>query len=120
MTKINKLEDIEIYQTALQLARKVYSLTHNPQIAKDFTLLNQIRGAALSVAANIAEGYGRRTRKDFAQFLSVALGSSNEIIAFLDFISLEYKIDISDLKESYIILAKKIYSFRTYLLSHET
>jgi len=63
MSKINKIEDIEIYKISLSLA-------------------NQIRAASISVSANIAEGYGRRTRKDFAQFLSIALGSVNEIIAY--------------------------------------
>lgn len=118
MTKINKLEDIEIYQFALELARNIYTLTKDYRITKDFTLLNQIKSAALSVAANIAEGYGRRTKKDFAQFLSIALGSANEVIAYLDFIALEYKISTSEMKDSYNILAKKIYSFRSYLLTY--
>lgn len=118
MAKINKLEDIEVYKLSLKLARKVYALTKDSKLSKDFSLVNQLRSAALSVTANIAEGYGRRTRKDFAQFLSVALGSANEVYAFLDFISLEYKVNTSQLRENYNILAKKIYSFRSYLITH--
>jgi len=118
MAKINKLEDIEIYHFSLELARKIYTLTRNPLISKDFSLVHQLRSAVLSIPANIAEGYGRRTKKDFAQFLSIALGSSNEVVAYLDFITLEYKIDTSQLKDAYNILAKKIYSFRSYLLTH--
>jgi four helix bundle protein len=118
VTRINKLSDIEIYKKSLDLARKVYSLTRKPNLSKDFSLINQIRSAAISITANIAEGYGRRTRKDFAQFLSIALGSANEVFAYLDFISLEYQIDIRELKQEYDILAKKIHSFRSYLITH--
>lgn len=118
MTKINKLEEIEIYQQSLELTSKIYALTRNSSVSKDFSLVNQVRSASISIAANIAEGYGRRTRKDFAQFLSIALGSANEVICYLDFISLEYHIDTTDLKYSINILAKKIFSFRSYLLTH--
>lgn len=118
MASFNKLDNIEIYTLSLKLTTMVYKLTRKSQISRDYTLVNQLRSACLSVPANIAEGYGRRTKKDFAQFLSIALGSSNEIISYLDFISLEYKLNIIELKNSYNILAKKIYNFRLYLLSN--
>lgn len=116
MTKINKLNDIEIYRQALDLAQKIYKLTRIAPLSRDFSLVDQIKRASLSTAANIAEGYGRKTKKDFSQFLSIALGSTNEIIAYLDFISLEYKINATQLANEYNILAKRIYKFRTYLL----
>jgi four helix bundle protein len=118
MTTITKLEEIDVYKESLVLAREIYSLTRNPKIQKDYSLIDQIRRASLSVPANIAEGFGRKTKRDFAQFLSVSLGSTNEVIAFLDFIQLEYNLDCSVLKEKFSILAKRIFSFRTYLLSH--
>lgn len=116
MTKITKLEDIEIYQESLRLAQKIYTLIKNPKLIREYSLLDQVKRASISVVANIAEGYGRNTKKDFSQFLSIALGSVNELIAYLDFISLEFKIDMADLKESYIILSRRIHSFRSYLL----
>lgn len=114
--KITKLEDIEIYTEALMLARQIYSICKYPKLQKEYSLIDQIKRAALSVAANIAEGYGRRTKKDFSQFLSIALGSVNEIITYLDFIQLEFQIDTAKAKEKYSILARRIYSFRSYLL----
>lgn len=120
MSISNKIDKIEVYILSLNLARKIYEMTRNILIIKDFALVNQIRSAVISIPANIAEGYGRRTKKDFAQFLSIALGSANEVIAYLDFISLEYSIDTTKLKDEYIILGKKIYSFRSYLITHNT
>lgn len=115
MVKIAKLSDIEVYNEALVLAREVYSLTRKSILNKDYSLLDQIRRATLSVAANIAEGYGRKSRKDFSRFLSVSLGSLNETITYLDFISLEYNIDNTIIINKYNLLAQRIASFRKYL-----
>lgn len=71
----------------------------------------------MSIAANIAEGYGRKTKRDFSQYLSVSLGSINEIIAYLDFIDIEYKLDVSRENQLYDILARRVYKFRQYLIS---
>lgn len=113
--KITKLDDIKIYRDALNFARKVYTLSKNPVICKEYSLIDQIKRAAISVAANIAEGYGRNTREDFSQFLSISLGSVNEVITYLDFITLVFSVDASALKEHYLILSKRIHSFRSYL-----
>lgn len=117
MAKISGLDDLEVYQESLLLAQEIYKLTRVSNLSKDYSLLDQIRRAALSVPANIAEGYGRKTKKDFGNFLSIALGSCNEVIAFLDFINLEYKNKVEPIKEKYQILSKRIYSFRRYLLA---
>lgn len=116
MAKITKLDDIEIYREALLLAQQVYALTKDSRCKREYSLIDQIKRAALSVAANIAEGYGRKTKRDFSQFLSVALGSVNEVVTYLDFINLEFHIDTAFLKENYLVLSKRIYSFRSYLL----
>ncbi len=116
MTIITKLDDIEIYREALRLSQKIYSLSNNHHLKREYSLIDQIKRASLSVAANIAEGYGRNTKKDFSQFLSIALGSVNELIAYLDFIDLEFKVDTKNLKNEYLVLSKRIHSFRSYLL----
>lgn len=115
MSKFFKLEDIEIYREALLLAQKIYKLASNKAFYREFSLIDQLKRAALSIIANIAEGYGRRTKKDFCQFLSIALGSANEVIAYLDFVSLQFKIDVKQIRQEYLILAKRIYAFRIYL-----
>ena len=117
MSKITKLSDIEIYKDALVLARDIYSLTRNIKLSKDFSIIDQLRRASLSVPANIAEGYGRKSKRDFAQFLSIALGFINDLITFLDFVRLEYDLDTCQTIEKYNILAKRVFSFRSYLLN---
>ena len=116
--KISKLQDIEIYSQSLSLAQKVYSITREKKLEKEYSLCDQIKRASLSVSANIAEGYGRRTRQDFSHFLSISLGSCNELVAFLDFMSLEFKIDTTSLKEEYEVLSRRIYTFRKYLTTN--
>lgn len=116
MTKITKLSDIEIYREALILAQQVFILMKDKGLLHEYALIDQNKRAALSVAANIAEGYGRNTKKDFAQFLSIALGSVNELTTYLDFLELHYKINAINLKERYLVLSRRIHSFRSYLL----
>ena len=118
--RINKLHDLEIYTQSLQEARKIYTLTRDKQLVKEYSLCDQIKRASLSVAANIAEGYGRKSKQDFSHFLSISLGSCNEVIAFLDFIEIEFQLKTSSIKEEYEILSKRIYSFRSYLLTPPT
>lgn len=118
MIKITKLQDIEIYQDSLLLAKEIYIITKNPSLKYEYSLCDQIRRASMSICANIAEGYGRYYPKDFANFLSIALGSCNETIAFLDLIHLIFpSIKIATLQDQYIILSKRIFSFRSHLLT---
>ena len=117
MAIIKELNDIEIYKKSLVLTQHIYQLTRLSSIKNDYSLIDQLRRASLSVSANIAEGYGRQSKKDFAHFLSISLGSTNEVMCYLDFISLEYKIEIHFLKNEYKDLSKRIHSFRSYLYS---
>lgn len=111
-----KLEDIRIYQISLSLVGEISSFVSKSPLNKDFFLVDQIRRAAISIVINIAEGYGRHTRKDFAQFLSIALGSTNEVVALLDVINVVYKnLSVNILKDQYQQLSKQIYAFRSSL-----
>ena len=117
MTKITRLADLEIYQESLKLTAIIYTFTKHVLLAKEFSLIDQMKRASLSIPANISEGYGRNTKKDFAQFLSIALGSLNELVTYLDFIELHFNLPTTTFKEQYITLSKRIYSFRTYLFN---
>ncbi len=115
--KIQRLEDIEVYKESLVLAKEVFDLCKNPSLKKEYSICEQIKRACVSVSANIAEGYGRLIRKDFSQFLSIALGSVNETVALLDIIGVNFSnIDIRALRSSYNILGKRIYAYRRRLL----
>ena len=81
--KIERFEDIKAWQEARGLTRVIYTLTRQTVFARDRGLAAQIQRAAVSVMANIAEGFDRRTRKEFKNFLSVALSSCTEVKSHL-------------------------------------
>ena len=78
MAGFKKFEEIKAWQKARKATKKVYELTTDGKFAKDFGLRDQIRRAAVSVMANIAEGQGRNSDKEFANFLNIAHGSIAE------------------------------------------
>ena len=79
MPTITRFEDIEGWRKARELARLVSLVTKSGDVAKDYGLRDQMRRAAVSVMANIAEGFGRGGNKEFIQFLGHARGSSAEL-----------------------------------------
>ncbi|MGA3243001.1 MAG: four helix bundle protein [Bacteroidota bacterium] len=79
MSTFTKFQEIEAWQKARELVRRIYDVTGQGQFAKDFALRDQIRRAAVSIMSNIAEGFGRGGTKEFIQFLSVAKGSVSEV-----------------------------------------
>lgn len=80
MSKIEKFEDLLCWQKARVIVREIYRLTNvNAEFKKDYSFKDQVRRAAISVMLNIAEGFGRRTHKDFRQFLFIAHGSLDEV-----------------------------------------
>lgn len=78
MGTFKRFEDIVAWQKARELNLEIYRICSSGPFSKDFDLRNQIRRSSISISANIAEGQGRRTDKDFAQFLNIALGSVAE------------------------------------------
>lgn len=67
--------DLEVWQLARSLTTRVYVLTRKGPLAKDFSLVDQLRRSAVSIPANIAEGLGRGGNREFLQFLAIARGS---------------------------------------------
>ena len=77
--KIERFEDIEAWQLARELTRKVYALTKKPQFTRDFGLKGQIQDAAGSSMHNIAEGFDSETNPEFIRFLRYAKRSCTEV-----------------------------------------
>ena len=77
--KIERFEDIEAWQLARELTRKVYRLTKKPGFAKDYGLKRQIQDAAGSSMHNIAEGLDSETNVEFIRFLRYAKRSCTEV-----------------------------------------
>lgn len=110
-------EKLRIYQLALDGVERIYAFTKIKPIISDFSFIDQIRRAAMSVVANIAEGHGRGTEKDFAKFISIAIGSTNEVIAFLQISSRIYpSFPTQELQQFYHQLGKQCVAFRNTLL----
>ena len=78
MAAFKKFEDILAWQKARIAAKKIYETTSGADFARDFALRDQIRRSAISIMANIAEGQGRNSDKEFANFLNFAHGSASE------------------------------------------
>ena len=76
---ISRFEDIESWQKARVLTRRIYQVSATGVFNRDFALRDQIRRASVSVMANIAEGFERDGNREFAQFLSNAKGSLGEV-----------------------------------------
>ncbi len=76
-------KDLKVWQKAHQFTLQVYNNTHSFPKEEVYGLTNQMRRAAYSIPANIAEGCGKNSKNDFANFLNIALGSANESEYFL-------------------------------------
>ena len=71
--------DLVVWQRAIQLTIDIYKLTANFPDAEMFGLTSQMRRAAVSIASNISEGYGRSTKGEYVQFVGHARGSCSEL-----------------------------------------
>jgi four helix bundle protein len=79
MAKVEKFEDLKCWQSARQLVNLVYRACETGKLAKDFETRGQIKRAALSTMNNIAEGFGRYSKKEFIRFLDFSQSSSIEV-----------------------------------------
>jgi hypothetical protein len=75
MAAIKRFEDIQAWQRAREFTSMIYQATANGLFAKDYCSKDQTKRAAISIMLNIAEGFGRKTDKEFNQFLVQAHGS---------------------------------------------
>ena len=83
MAKIERFEDIIAWQKAREMVKEIYRVSGDGKFAKDYGLRDQLRRAAVSVMLNIAEGFARKTSREFMQFLVIAHGSAAEVQAGL-------------------------------------
>jgi four helix bundle protein len=79
MPHIDRFEELESWRSGSQLRHTVYQFTRIKPFSTDYALVSQIRRAALSVTANIAESFERGGNREFLQFLSQAKGSVGEV-----------------------------------------
>ncbi|MBO8130962.1 MAG: four helix bundle protein [Candidatus Marinimicrobia bacterium] len=123
MAKIEKFEDIEAWQKARSLVKEVYRVCGFERYKKDYNLIDQTRSSAISIIANIAEGYARRTNKEFINFLGMAHASAAELQSHL-YVALDQRyISDQDFRIIYSLadqVSKMIQGFITYLKNSQT
>jgi len=106
MAKFESFEDIIAWQKARDCTLEIYRLTSADGFSRDFGLKDQVRRSAVSIMANIAEGHGRRSNTEFANFLNVARGSVAETQSHLYLaLGLEY-IGQDDFRRLYDLLTE--------------
>ena len=79
MSIIKSFEELIIWQEARKFANNIYNLTKKYPQEELYSLTSQMRRAAVSVMSNIAEGFDRRTTKEFISFLIIARASTSEV-----------------------------------------
>lgn len=80
---IQSYRDLNVWQKAMSVAEAVYLLTKSFPQSELYGLTTQMRRAAVSIAANIAEGHGRETSRSYIHFLRVSQGSLKELETYL-------------------------------------
>jgi four helix bundle protein len=76
---VESYRDLKVWQRAIQMTIAIYRVTTSFPKEELFGLTGQIRRAGVSVASNIAEGYGRSSKGEYKQFLGMARGSNLEV-----------------------------------------
>ena len=113
MEKIQKFEDLEIFQRARELCKYIYRITNTEPFKSDYRFVQQIRAAAGSIMDNIAEGYERNGNKEFVNFLYIAKGSCGAVRSQLlranDVDYIDDKV-FNQLYNDVLIIGRKIYN----------
>ena len=120
MGTIKRFEDIECWQVSRELVNLIYKLTKKHTFSKDFELVSQIRRSAVSSMANIAEGFHRKSKRDFIKFLDYSRASIAETLSH-GYVALDQEYisetEMKDIRNYADIVWKKVNSFMTYLKS---
>lgn len=120
---MNKFKELRVWQEAAELAVDVYKITKHFPSEEKFGLVSQINRTVISISSNIAEGAGRNTKKDFSQFLSIAIGSTFElesqllISQKLNFISEE---DLEKILSQILLIQNMLFKLKRSLIEEKS
>ena len=108
--KVERFQDLEVWKKSHRLVLKIYNLTRGFPKEEKFGLVSQMRRAAVSIPANLAEGFKKRTQKDKSNFYNIAQGSLEEIRYYLILAKdLNYIIDNGEFIDSADEIGKMLY-----------
>lgn len=120
MATIRRFEDLECWQEARIFVSRIYDLTAKADFNKDFELKNQIKRSAISIMANIAEGFHRNSTKDFMKFLDYSRSSLAESLSHC-YVALDQKYiskeEMDSISAQIEVMGKKINRLVKYLNS---
>ena len=83
---MRRFKELEVWKVARRLSRAAYVLTKSRSLRGHFEIQNQVRRAAISIPANLAEGYGLGTRPQLVRCMRISLGSAYELETHLELI----------------------------------
>lgn len=112
---MHNYKNLHIWQEGITLARRIYEVTSSFPTNEKFGIVSQMTRAAVSIPSNIAEGAGRNSSKDFANFLSIAIGSTFELhsqIVICEQIGYINKETSQQLEKLTYSLQQQIYSYK--------
>ncbi len=79
MTYIKSYKELIVWQKSILLVKEIFLLTNKFPKSELYGIISQMRRAAIAIPSNIAEGYGRKSSKEYAQFYSISYGSALEL-----------------------------------------
>jgi four helix bundle protein len=112
-SRIRTFEDLVVWQKAIAFVKKVYLITDEGGLKRDFGLKDQLRRSAVSIPTNIAEGFERSSRKEYLLFLNIAKGSAGEVrslcrVSFdVGYLS---KSTYEELRDAALVISRSLYN----------
>lgn len=76
---MHNFKELKVWRSGIEICKEIFQLTKSFPNEEKFGLMSQMNRCAVSIPSNIAEGCGRKSNKEFYQFLNIALGSSFEL-----------------------------------------
>jgi four helix bundle protein len=99
MLTIKTHKDLEVWKLSIKFVTDIYLITTNFPKEEMYGIISQIRRAAVSVPANIAEGFGRNTTGELKQFIGIAKGSLSEVETLIEIsFNLNFIDDVTKIK----------------------
>ena len=111
MSSIKSYKELIVWQKSMTLVKELYKITEHFPSSEQFGLTSQMRRASVSIPSNIAEGWGRLSRKNYIQFLRISRGSLFELeTQILITKELKYINDSEDIEHLIIEISKMLNS----------
>jgi len=112
---LRSYKELIVWQKSMELAISIYELTSRFPQTEIYGLVSQMRRAAVAIPSNIAEGYGRKSSKEYRQFLSIAYSSGLELETQLILAKKLRFVDVEDFKKSEALLQEVLKMLNTMM-----